>query len=301
MNSLDLINHICISLTWDCNLKCKFCSIWKKRTHEFLDPDEFVKQALASGLRYPTFMFFGGEPTVHPKIVELYRKLKPVFPNSAVSIVSNGFGKAAEVFEELAKVSDHLITCISIDGDRDKHDEHRGVKGSYDAAIHSMDVCKKLFKVSARVSYTITPDNIEYLSHAAELVKHYGSDLSLRTATDGNYFEGEEKIKWSKRDINRLEKKLDEIYPTPLCHSRFVYAIPDFPRTGEHMDCIAPNRSLTVYPNLDTAVCHSLPPICKLKDIKKYWYKDKRHLGCINSKCFTRTCFIDSMYSIAYV
>ena len=301
MNSLDLINHVCVSLTWDCNLKCKFCSIWKKRTHEFIDPDEFVKQLLVSGIRYPTIAMFGGEPTLHPKICEFYAKVSAAFPTAPKSIVSNGFGKAPEVFKELSKVSIYLITCISIDGRREKHDEHRGVIGSYDSAIKSMDVCSDIFTRPARISFTITPDNIDHISHAAELTKHYGTDLSFRTATDGSYFSGEIKIKWNRRDINRLERELDKIHPDLMCHPKFVFSIPEYLRTGEHLDCIAPYKSVVVQPNLDTAICHSRDSICKLKDVKDYWYKDEKHLECINGSCFKNECFIDGMYSISYV
>lgn len=301
MNSLDLINHVCVAVTWDCNLKCKFCSIWKKRTHEFIDPDEFVKQLLESGINYPTIAMFGGEPTLHPKFVELYYKLQCAFPEVAKSVVSNGFGKAAQVFKEMSTVSPNLITCISIDGKRKKHDAHRGVVGSYDDAIKTMDVCFDNFTRPARISYTITPDNIDDISHAVELTKHYCTDISLRTATDGSYFDGEIKIRWSKWDINKLEKQLDKIYPSLMCHPKFVYSIPEYLRTGEHLDCIAPYKSVVVQPNLDTAICHSRPSICKLKDVKDYWYKDKRHLECINSSCFRNECFIDGMYSISYV
>ena len=302
MNSLDLINHVCVAVTWDCNLKCKFCSIWKKHTHEFIDPDKFVEQFCASGINYPTFAIFGGEPTMHPRLPYLYERLQATFPNTVKSIVTNGYGKAAKVLKELSIVSKDIITCVSIDGKRQRHDNHRGVAGSYDDAINSMNVCFDNFSRPARVSFTITPDNICDIEFVAKLTTHYSSDLSMRVATDNSYFDGEIKIKWHKWDIDRLEKELDKIYPTLLCHPRFVYSIPQFLRTGEHLDCIAPYKSLAVYPNLDTAICHSRPPICQLKDVKDYWFKDKRHTECINGyTCFDKTCFIDSMYSVTYV
>lgn len=302
MNSLDLINHVCVSVTWNCNLRCKFCSIWKKHTNEFIDPDEFVSQFKQSGVNYPTFAIFGGEPTLHPRLVYLYERLQDNFPNAVKSIVTNGYGKASKVLKQLSQVSADIVTCISIDGQRDKHDNHRGVIGSYDDAINSMDVCFDNFNRPARISYTITPDNIKDIAHAVKLTKHYGSDLSMRVATDSNYFGGEVKSKWHSWDINRLEKELDKIYPTLLCHPRFVYSIPEFLRTGEHLDCIAPFKSLAVDPNLDTRICHSRPPICKLKDVKDNWFKNKKHTECINGyTCFDKTCFIDSMYSITYV
>ena len=297
---LDLINHVCIAVTWDCNLKCKFCSIWKKKTHEFIDPDEFIEQFKKSGVDYPLFAVYGGEPTLHPKIVYFYEKLEESFPDVAKSIVTNGYGKAHKILKELSVVNKNLITCVSIDGTRDRHDAHRGVAGSYDYALNSMDICFDNFNRPARVSYTITPDNIKDIPHAVKIAKHYSSDLSMRVATDGNYFNGEIKIKWHKWDIDRLERELEKIYPTLLCSARFVYSIPEFLRTGEHLDCVAPYRSLDIMPNLDIKICHTREPICKLKDVKDYWYRDKRHIECINSSCFTKNCFIDSMYALTY-
>jgi MoaA/NifB/PqqE/SkfB family radical SAM enzyme len=301
LNSLDLINHVCVSVTWDCNLKCKFCSIWKKRTHEFLDVDEFVAQFCESGIHYPTFAIFGGEPTLHPRLVYLYERLQATFPNTVKSIVTNGYGKAAKVLKEMSAVSRDIVTCISIDGKREKHDAHRGVAGSYDDAINSMNVCFDNFTRPARISYTITPDNICDIEHAVKLTQHYGSDISFRAATDNSYFNGEIKIKWYKWDINKLERELDKIMPTLMCHPRFVYSIPEYLRTGEHLDCIAPFKTAVIDPNLDTRICHSRDPICKLKDVKDYWYKDKRHTECINGSCFRNDCFIDGPYSVTYV
>ncbi len=266
-----------------------------------MDTDEFIKQLLESGIRYSTISMFGGEPTLHPKILEFYSRIRAVFPVSLISIVSNGFGKAAKVFKELSLINPDLISCISIDGRRDKHDEHRGVKGSYDAAIRTMGVCASNLTKPARISFTITPDNIDHISHAVELAEFYKTDLALRTATDGSYFGGEVKISWTRRAVNRLEKELDKIDPRMLCNPGFVYAIPGYLRTGEHLDCIAPYKGVCVNPDLSTSICHSRKPICQLKDVKDYWYKDKRHLECINSSCFKNECFIDGPYSISYV
>ena len=198
MNSLDLINHVCVAVTWNCNLKCKFCSIWKKRTNEFIDVDEFIAQFKQSGINYPLFAIYGGEPTLHPKLVYLYERLEQVYPDAVKSIVTNGYGKASKVLKELSIVNRNLITCVSIDGHDKLHDKHRGVFGSYDDAIKSMDVCFDNFKRPARISFTITPDNIKDIPHIVELAKYYSTDISMRTATDGNYFSGEVKIKWHK-------------------------------------------------------------------------------------------------------
>lgn len=296
-----MVKWVALSATWRCNLKCKYCSIWKSKDREYLDISELEKQFKASNIQPNEIAVFGGEPTLHPDLVGVYRVLDKLFPNACKSIVTNGFNKAKEKLLELSKYSKKIITCVSVDGDRETHNRHRGNDDSYDDALATLAICKRYFIRSPRISFTITPDNIKSIPRIVEIARVFDSDISMRTATCGSYFNGEIKINWNRKDIDRLESELAKVPKGMVCHPGFVYEITNYLRTGRHYQCIAPFKSIAVDPNLDIRICHSREPICQLKDIENYWYKDKRHKETFNGSCFKNECFIDGPYSLAYL
>ncbi len=264
-----------------------------------MDVNELEKQFKGSGLNPAEIAVFGGEPTLHPHFVDIYKTLDKLFPNACKSVVTNGYGKSAQKLEALSKYNPNVITCVSVDGDRETHNSHRG-KDSYDSALQTLAVCRKNFNRPPRISFTITPDNIDCMPRIVEICKIFGSDISMRTATCGNYFNGEVEIKWTGKDITRLQRAIASV-PEPLvCHPSFVYTIPQFLRDGKHFQCIAPFKSIAVDPNYGTRICHSREPICQLKDVSAHWYKDSKHKETFNGSCFDKSCYIDSMYSLAY-
>ena len=105
-----------------------------------MDVGELEKQFKTSGLNPAEIAVFGGEPTLHPDFVDIYKTLDRLFPNACKSVVTNGYGKAVEKLEQLSKYNRNVITCVSIDGDRETHNFHRGRDDSYDYALQSLAV-----------------------------------------------------------------------------------------------------------------------------------------------------------------
>ena len=78
-----------------------------------MDVGELEKQFKESGLNPAEIAVFGGEPTMHPNLVDIYKTLDKLFPNACKAIVSNGYGKAPEKLEELGKYNNRIITnCV---------------------------------------------------------------------------------------------------------------------------------------------------------------------------------------------
>ncbi len=97
------ITYLRISITEHCNLRCVYCtpqdSSNSKQTSNHLTPDEFVmvSSVLAkNGLKY--IRLTGGEPLVHPNIIEIVEKLAALPNIEEVSLTTN-----AMLLEKLAE------------------------------------------------------------------------------------------------------------------------------------------------------------------------------------------------------
>ena len=120
-----------IILTFTCNLSCKNCLYkGRKGTIDF----ELVKNLLkeARGLKYKFVSFSGGEPSMHPKFMEILEYAASL--GFEIEVVTNGTNLKTSDFQRLAKIR-KLRFVISLDSyDGDKNDSLRG-KGAYEGAL----------------------------------------------------------------------------------------------------------------------------------------------------------------------
>lgn len=87
-----LKGYLRISLYEGCNQSCFFCHNEGASTQkELIDTSKMWKAVRASiGLGKHKFKFTGGEPTLHPKLVEYVTRIKQMDKQSEVGIVTNG-------------------------------------------------------------------------------------------------------------------------------------------------------------------------------------------------------------------
>ncbi|VVB88174.1 Radical SAM superfamily protein [uncultured archaeon] len=294
------IKMMSIATNWMCNLRCEICDIWKKKDKTILSPS-----LLRASLQSPFFDnvecvgFFGGETTLHPALPELMQVIKDRFGINA-AIVTNGYGKhIPDIFNNLKDFNP--LICVSIDGQKNVHDIRRGKKGSYEDALRTLARANDLFSQKPRISFTVLPDTVNELSHILELAKKFNTDISMRAGVSGSYFGGKSNEKWSEHDIKQLEDQLSNIPDSFLTNPFFVRDIPEFLRSGKvKIQCKAAYNILVVDPDMNTRICHSLEPICKLADVPKNWGKHPEWKAAKNGRCFKRECFIDGPYSTSW-
>jgi GTP 3',8-cyclase len=83
-----------ISLTDRCQLRCSYCmpehgQLWLSRA-ELLTDEEFIRLATVFvGLGVTTMRLTGGEPTLHPRLVELVAALAALCPRPELSLTTN--------------------------------------------------------------------------------------------------------------------------------------------------------------------------------------------------------------------
>lgn len=130
-----------IILTFSCNLSCKNCLYrGRKGTIDFGLVKDLLKEARQ--LKYKAVSFSGGEPSLHPKFMEIIEYASSL--GFEIEIVTNGTNLKTNDFKRLAKIR-KLRFVISMDSyDKEKNDELRG-KGAYEGALRLWSMANPYF------------------------------------------------------------------------------------------------------------------------------------------------------------
>ncbi len=90
-----LLEKVDIHITDHCNLNCKSCTHFSPLAEEFyLDSDDFERDInrlseLTKG-DIGTIFLLGGEPLLHPELIDFLPITRKAFPNSNIVIITNG-------------------------------------------------------------------------------------------------------------------------------------------------------------------------------------------------------------------
>ncbi|MHC1709807.1 MAG: radical SAM protein [Methanomassiliicoccales archaeon] len=90
-----------IDITYECNLRCFNCdrSCTQAPTKEQMElgqVEKFIRESISSGRNWKRIRVMGGEPFLHPKVIEILERLdeyrRELSPSTLIEIVTNGFG-----------------------------------------------------------------------------------------------------------------------------------------------------------------------------------------------------------------
>lgn len=152
-----------------CNLACKHCySI--SADHDFpgelSTPEIFKVMQDLKSYRVPVLILSGGEPLLHPDILEISRTAKAM--GFYVGLSTNGTLINERSIDALAAI-DYDYVGISIDGLGKTHDRFRRKQGAFDTSMQAVRLCRELgMKVGLR--FTLTLDNAGELPEVIDLM-----------------------------------------------------------------------------------------------------------------------------------
>lgn len=133
-----------IKLTWQCNLKCKMCNLWrpqyqiKKDRLSYEKVCETLCRLKALGTR--KIHFSGGEVLLHPSFKDIISHARQL--DFQVNITTNGTLISKEIARFLVDKRVHTV-IISIDSaDKKEHDRIRGVSGAFNASFKGVNYLK---------------------------------------------------------------------------------------------------------------------------------------------------------------
>lgn len=157
-----------IALSEYCNLKCQMC----RRPSEalFMDAERCKRamtEAVKVGVEYLSFS--GGEPFVHPKIIEL---LEHAFSLGVkVQMVSNGTLIREKHLDLLSQLD---CLTISVDGTEAAHDKIRARPGTYQRTLKTIRLLTEKSRVQWGTNTVMQRDNYDCLYDSFKTIQDIG-------------------------------------------------------------------------------------------------------------------------------
>lgn len=166
------------SLTFKCNSRCLTCNIWKKGGEEELTQAEWQKIFLSLGRSPYWVTLSGGEPFLRKDLASIVENLCQICQPKIITIPTNGLLSEKIVVDVKKMVENNpktrFIVNLSLDGVGEKHDEIRGVKGNFKAAMITFGALKKLKVKTGNftlgVHTVISRKNVKHFPKLADFV-----------------------------------------------------------------------------------------------------------------------------------
>ncbi|HWR30633.1 MAG TPA: radical SAM protein, partial [Negativicutes bacterium] len=158
------------NITSQCNLKCRHCYI--EATESANENEMTTEEGKAfiddlAEMKVPVLMFSGGEPLVRPDLFEL----AAYAVEKGLRIVLSTNGTLIDEFTaQLIKEAGFQYVGVSIDGCEEIHDEFRGEKGAFAAAIAGIRAAKAAGNRTG-VRFTLNSINKQDLPAVMELIE----------------------------------------------------------------------------------------------------------------------------------
>ncbi len=213
--------HVYLSLTNRCNLKCKMCDIYKNpssKEHEL--STDIIKDVIAQikemGIKH--LIFSGGEPLLRDDLVELveFAVLRGL---GMVDIISNGTLFNDDIIRRLINSGLNHIT-ISLDGVGKVNDEIRG-EGVFDKAAANIDrinYWKRRYESAfptIGINFTIMDNNIDEILPMVEFARDKNCNILVfqpLLSNNTKMFEKEESVLWPKKEsVSKMIEVFKEV------------------------------------------------------------------------------------------
>jgi len=196
--TLNLKGVVEFHITSVCNLQCKNCnrfSNYKFKGWQRWEDYKEVYANWASKVNFPVIYILGGEPTLNPTFMEWFVGLRNLWPNSYITIVTNGtrLDKVPGLYDEVLKHKDKTLLEVNIHSQEVYH----RTKKSIDNFLHGPCIEENDGADLVRMYDTIKgndwPDTITNLNDLPESIKqeikHNFNDIlpfEPRSITDRN-------------------------------------------------------------------------------------------------------------------
>ena len=166
-------------LSWRCNVRCKGCGAWKREPTGELTVDQW-RRVFAKLYFLDIVKIIGGEPFVYEEIDKLVLAIRDEINPHIVQLVTNGThtDRVVDFVERHAWPSLHMR--LSLDGLAESHDSARGVEGTFDKVMATMEALaaiRKRKRFQLAVNLTVTDSSLEDVDPLVQLCDRLGVDL----------------------------------------------------------------------------------------------------------------------------
>jgi len=158
-----------------CNLTCKHCYSISADTDfkgELSTEEVYTVMDDLKGFKVPVLILSGGEPLLRPDIFDVSKRAKAM--GFYVGLSTNGTLITEENIKKIAEIGYDYVG-ISLDGIKETHDEFRQKKGSFDASLHAVKLCKQ-HGIKVGIRFTLTQHNSHELPQLLDLMDEHDID-----------------------------------------------------------------------------------------------------------------------------
>ena len=153
------------------------CSVWRSTATDRLSPAHLA--GLPRSLR--TVNITGGEPFLHPQLPDFVSAVRRRLPRAITTISTNGLltDRIRRLLPDLLSRDPRLRIAVSIDGLEETHDLIRGLSGTFNKALQTIEHLRSADFPGLRLSMTLSRQNSDQLLAVADLASHYRAELSI--------------------------------------------------------------------------------------------------------------------------
>ena len=177
--------RLCFLVTGRCNFSCPYCN--GLRCNDDMDFGFFkgVLDDAAQNHALKNVRFSGGEPTLHPRLVDMIKEARKCGTVDRIAISTNGFADFS-LYDSLvaAGANDFSISCDSCDPDV-VAELAGGVKNAWERVSGNLVALSKISNVMAGI--TVSEKNLHDVRDVVERLDAMGvADMKLSTSTHFN-------------------------------------------------------------------------------------------------------------------
>lgn len=218
------IRHFNLEITKKCNQKCFYCfndSGYSQSKNELTLTEWKNSISEIADLGYQSVHITGGEPFLHPAIVEILDHA--INKRLSTTILSNGF-KIAMLAKENPDLFRKIKTAqISLDStDPETHNSRRGFRNAYADAISAIAAFSEL-NVPIEISTTVSEQNINHLLDIGLFCKSIGAALILRPLISAGRASNIQHNEYFIEQLNTIKSELINKYQVSVIDDRFCY------------------------------------------------------------------------------
>jgi len=162
-----------IELSNRCPNRCFYCNIWSIKQKEMTTKQVFKLLDELKQMGTKRISFSGGEPLLRDDIGEIIDYC------DSLGMVPEMNSRGFLIDEKIDKIKKLKLLKISIDGPKEVHDYLSGRKGSFEEAVHALELATKN-GIKTIITVTITKQNIQYFDFLIELAKKYNSMIAFQ-------------------------------------------------------------------------------------------------------------------------
>ncbi len=223
-NSEDYIKAVCLNITHDCNLRCKYCFADEGKYHgarKVMSPEIGKKSidfviAHSGPRRNIEIDLFGGEPLIAVKEIKeiiTYAREQEKIHNKVIrfTMTTNGTLLNEEIMEFMDKEMGNIV--LSIDGRKSVNDNMRPKvdgSGTYETILPKIiDMVEKRDKSkSYYVRGTFTRENLDFYNDIKHLADLGFKEISVEPVVLGD----EHDLSLRKEDLPTIFENYDKLY-----------------------------------------------------------------------------------------